>query len=129
MLEQGASNGTEFVRNDIRRKTSLPSFDVLTNYARDSDWPVDAGVAWGGSWMPPRVGEWQLHPVLPVDERCARLPLACRREEAAVSAKRPRRRPHDVRRLSDRFGWPINIVSEPGVGTTVTIEFPTSRFR
>jgi len=34
-----------------------------------------------------------------------------------------------VRRLSDRFGWPIKIVSEPGVGTTVTIEFPNSRFR
>ena len=85
MLEQRTSHGTEFVRNDMRRKTSLPSFDVLTNYARDGDWSADAGVAWGGSWMPPRVGEWQLHPVLPVDERCARLPLACRREEAAVS--------------------------------------------
>lgn len=29
-----------------------------------------------------------------------------------------------VRRLSDRFGWPISIVSEPGVGTTVEIIFP-----
>jgi signal transduction histidine kinase len=28
-----------------------------------------------------------------------------------------------VRRLSERFGWPINIVSEPGVGTTVEIIF------
>lgn len=32
-----------------------------------------------------------------------------------------------VRRLSDRFGWPINAVSEPGVGTTVEITFPASR--
>ena len=32
-----------------------------------------------------------------------------------------------VRRLSDRFGWPITIVSEPGVGTTVEINFPESR--
>jgi signal transduction histidine kinase len=32
-----------------------------------------------------------------------------------------------VRRLSDRFGWPISIVSEPGVGTTVEITFPGSR--
>jgi signal transduction histidine kinase len=33
-----------------------------------------------------------------------------------------------VRRLSDRFGWPISIVSEPGVGTTVNIAFPGARF-
>jgi signal transduction histidine kinase len=33
-----------------------------------------------------------------------------------------------VRRLSDRFGWPIDIASEPGVGTTVTISFPNSRY-
>ncbi len=32
-----------------------------------------------------------------------------------------------VRRLSDRFGWPVNIVSDPGVGTTVEISFPGSR--
>ena len=32
-----------------------------------------------------------------------------------------------VRRLSDRFGWPISIVSKPGVGTTVEITFPGSR--
>jgi signal transduction histidine kinase len=32
-----------------------------------------------------------------------------------------------VRRLSDRFGWPVNIVSEPGVGTTVKITFPNAR--
>lgn len=32
-----------------------------------------------------------------------------------------------VRRLSDRFGWPIHISSEPGVGTTVEITFPDSR--
>ena len=32
-----------------------------------------------------------------------------------------------VRRLSDRFGWPINIESQPGIGTTVNISFPASR--
>jgi signal transduction histidine kinase len=32
-----------------------------------------------------------------------------------------------VRRLSDRFGWPVNITSNPGVGTTVEISFPGSR--
>ena len=32
-----------------------------------------------------------------------------------------------VRRLSDRFGWPISILSQPGVGTTVIISFPGSR--
>ncbi len=32
-----------------------------------------------------------------------------------------------VRRLSDRFGWPVNIISNPGVGTTVEISFPGSR--
>jgi signal transduction histidine kinase len=31
-----------------------------------------------------------------------------------------------VRRLSDRFGWPISITSQPGVGTTVEITFPNS---
>ena len=32
-----------------------------------------------------------------------------------------------VRRLSDRFGWPIRIDSTPGVGTTVVIDFPNAR--
>jgi signal transduction histidine kinase len=29
-----------------------------------------------------------------------------------------------VRRLSDRFGWPVDIESQPGVGTRVEIRFP-----
>jgi signal transduction histidine kinase len=29
-----------------------------------------------------------------------------------------------VRRLSERFGWPVSIESEPGVGTRVEIRFP-----
>jgi len=32
-----------------------------------------------------------------------------------------------VRRLSERFGWPIRIESTPGEGTTVEIRFPESR--
>jgi signal transduction histidine kinase len=32
-----------------------------------------------------------------------------------------------VRRLSDRFGWPVDIESEPGVGTRVEIRFPGAR--
>lgn len=32
-----------------------------------------------------------------------------------------------VRRLSDRFGWPVRITSTPGRGTTVEISFPASR--
>lgn len=32
-----------------------------------------------------------------------------------------------VRRLSDRFGWPVEIASEPGVGTRVEIRFPGAR--
>jgi signal transduction histidine kinase len=32
-----------------------------------------------------------------------------------------------VRRLSDRFGWPVTIGSQPGVGTTVEIRFPSAR--
>lgn len=32
-----------------------------------------------------------------------------------------------VRRFSDRFGWPIEIVSQLGVGTTVHISFPNAR--
>jgi signal transduction histidine kinase len=32
-----------------------------------------------------------------------------------------------VRRLSDRFGWPVTIDSTPGVGTRVTIRFPDAR--
>jgi signal transduction histidine kinase len=32
-----------------------------------------------------------------------------------------------VRRLSDRFGWPVAIDSSPGVGTRVEIRFPRAR--
>jgi signal transduction histidine kinase len=32
-----------------------------------------------------------------------------------------------VARLSDRFGWPVNIESEPGVGTQVSVDFPGAR--
>jgi signal transduction histidine kinase len=32
-----------------------------------------------------------------------------------------------VRRLSDRFGWPVSIDSRPGVGTRVEIRFPQAR--
>jgi signal transduction histidine kinase len=32
-----------------------------------------------------------------------------------------------VRRLSDRFGWPVEIHSQPGVGTQVEIRFPAAR--
>ncbi|MFM7708925.1 MAG: sensor histidine kinase [Gammaproteobacteria bacterium] len=32
-----------------------------------------------------------------------------------------------VRRLSDRFGWPVTIESSPGVGTRVEIGFPDAR--
>jgi signal transduction histidine kinase len=32
-----------------------------------------------------------------------------------------------VRRLSDRFGWPVTIESSPGVGTCVVIRFPAAR--
>ena len=32
-----------------------------------------------------------------------------------------------VQRLSDRFGWPVSIESEPGVGTEVRIAFPQAR--
>jgi signal transduction histidine kinase len=32
-----------------------------------------------------------------------------------------------VRRLSDRFGWPVSIDSEVGVGTRVEVRFPTAR--
>lgn len=34
-----------------------------------------------------------------------------------------------VRRLCDRFGWPLSVTSEPNVGTEIRIEFPRSRFR
>jgi len=34
-----------------------------------------------------------------------------------------------VRRLSDRFGWPVAIDSTPGVGTRVRIRFPEGEFR
>ena len=30
-----------------------------------------------------------------------------------------------VRRLSDRFGWPVHIESQQGVGTRVEITFPS----
>lgn len=29
-----------------------------------------------------------------------------------------------VKRLSDRFGWPVEFTSEPGRGTTVRVRFP-----
>lgn len=32
-----------------------------------------------------------------------------------------------VRRLSDRFGWPVSIDSEAGVGTRVEVRFPSAR--
>jgi signal transduction histidine kinase len=32
-----------------------------------------------------------------------------------------------VRRLSDRFGWPVTISSQPDVGTAVEIRFPGAR--
>lgn len=32
-----------------------------------------------------------------------------------------------VRRLSERFGWPVHIESQPGVGTRVEIRFPGAR--
>jgi signal transduction histidine kinase len=31
-----------------------------------------------------------------------------------------------VRRLSERYGWPVRLESEPGKGTTATISFPSS---
>jgi signal transduction histidine kinase len=31
-----------------------------------------------------------------------------------------------VHRLSDRFGWPVTIDSEPGRGTRVSVQFPTA---
>ena len=31
-----------------------------------------------------------------------------------------------VRRLSDRFGWPVAIASDPGVGTRAEVSFPTA---
>ena len=34
-----------------------------------------------------------------------------------------------VRRLSGRFGWPVDIKSEPGVGTRVEIRFPGARLQ
>jgi signal transduction histidine kinase len=32
-----------------------------------------------------------------------------------------------VQRLTDRFGWPLSIESEPGVGTRVTVRFPLAQ--
>jgi signal transduction histidine kinase len=34
-----------------------------------------------------------------------------------------------VRRLSDRFGWPVRIESEPGVGTRIESAFPARSSR
>ena len=34
-----------------------------------------------------------------------------------------------VRRLCDRFGWPLQVQSTPGEGTAVCIRFPHNRFR
>jgi len=34
-----------------------------------------------------------------------------------------------VRRLCDRFGWPLSVTSELGVGTEVRVDFPRCRFR
>jgi signal transduction histidine kinase len=31
-----------------------------------------------------------------------------------------------VRRLSERYGWPVTLDSEPGRGTTATIRFPSA---
>jgi signal transduction histidine kinase len=33
-----------------------------------------------------------------------------------------------VKRLSDRFGWPVQIDSKPGAGTRVTVRFPDARY-
>ena len=33
-----------------------------------------------------------------------------------------------VKRLSDRFNWPVRIDSKPGVGTKVVVEFPEARY-
>ena len=32
-----------------------------------------------------------------------------------------------VRRLSERFGWPVRIESQPGVGTRIEVRFPNAR--
>lgn len=32
-----------------------------------------------------------------------------------------------VKRLSDRFGWPVHVESSPGEGTRVTVDFPEAR--
>jgi signal transduction histidine kinase len=32
-----------------------------------------------------------------------------------------------VRRLSDRFGWPLEVESQSGVGTRIRIRFPQAR--
>ena len=32
-----------------------------------------------------------------------------------------------VQRLSQRYGWPVRLESEPGRGTTATITFPSIR--
>mgnify|MGYP003329027119 FL=1 len=33
-----------------------------------------------------------------------------------------------VKRMTDRFGWPINITSRPGHGTVVEVQFPGAEF-
>ena len=32
-----------------------------------------------------------------------------------------------VKRLSDRFHWPVRVESRPGIGTRVTVQFPQAR--
>jgi signal transduction histidine kinase len=51
--------------------------------------------------------------------------------QASVSPTRRLRGGHGVgltivKRLSDRFSWPVRIDSTPGVGTRVVVEFPTA---
>lgn len=33
-----------------------------------------------------------------------------------------------VRRLADRFGWPLSIASQPGAGTRISVSFPEARW-
>ncbi|NNF18014.1 MAG: ATP-binding protein, partial [Gammaproteobacteria bacterium] len=34
-----------------------------------------------------------------------------------------------VKRLCDRFDWPLDIQSTPGTGTRVTVTFPQARYK
>jgi signal transduction histidine kinase len=34
-----------------------------------------------------------------------------------------------VKRMTDRFGWPIDITSHPGHGTVVEVQFPEAQFQ